>query len=90
MRLAKYFTGMQCDCKFGQGHQLSARKPPPGGFKCMGTSTQVTIYNDPCLKLVFSFLRTGPNWINYVQFFFPNITLLKEVIHKIGDNVYIL
>ena len=45
--------------------------------------------NDPCLKLVFSFLRTGPNWINYVQFFFPNITLLKEVIHKIGDNVYV-
>ena len=46
--------------------------------------------NDPCLKLVFSFLRTGPNWINYVQFFFPNITLLKEVIHKIGDNVYVM
>ena len=45
--------------------------------------------NDPCLKLVFSFPRTGPNWINYVQFFFPNITLLKEVIHKIGDNVYV-
>ena len=35
------------------------------------------------------FARTGPNWINYVQFFFPNITLLKEVIHKIGDNVYV-
>ena len=31
-------------------------------------------------------LRTGPNWINYVQFFFPNLTLLKEVIHKMGSG----
>ena len=46
--------------------------------------------NDPCLKLVFSFPRTGPNWINYVQFFFPNLTLLKEVIHQIGANVMMM
>ena len=37
-------------------------------------------YSEPPL------LRTGPNWINYVQFFFPNLTLLKEVIHKMGSN----
>ena len=37
-------------------------------------------YSEPPL------LRTGPNWINYVQFFFPNLTLLKEVIHKMGSG----